>query len=169
LVLIQPSKLKVAGSNPAGVANSSYRKARIFGAFLPSVDRGNERTEEDRKGISGIFRDRESRTESRKTSRSAERPRSGRSGKATGDPPKKRRKKRAKVAQKSQATEEHFFYVTHGQTNAGLVRQVDETYKAIGADEQELGTFGNLKAAADAVSAHYDQNSRAELLHEGVS
>jgi hypothetical protein len=100
-----------------------------------------------------------------------------RSGNATGDPPKKRGKKRSPASPASenganrsnkyskrkstatrpnaQATERHFFWVTHGQTSAGFVEQVDETYKALGADERELGTFDSLKAAADAVSASF--------------
>jgi hypothetical protein len=60
------SKLKVAGSNPAGVASFSFRKVRIFAASHTSVARANMRTEADRQGISGNFRDCESRRESRK-------------------------------------------------------------------------------------------------------
>jgi hypothetical protein len=100
-----------------------------------------------------------------------------RSDNATGDPPRKRRKKRHPTLAankrranrldkcskpKSTATkpdaqepEQHFYWVTHGQTNAGFVEQVDETYRAIGADERDLGTFNSLKAAADAVSASF--------------
>jgi hypothetical protein len=55
-------------------------------------------------------------------------------------------KENTKAGQKSQGIEHHFFYVTHGQTNVGFVEQVNDTYKAIGADERELGTFGSLKA-----------------------
>ena len=65
------------------------------------------------------------------------------------------RKNNTKAAQESQAVEQHFFYVTHGQTNAGFVQQFGEIYKAIGDDERELGAFGSLKAAADAVSASF--------------
>ena len=65
------------------------------------------------------------------------------------------RKENTKAAQKSQATERHFFYVRHGQASAGFIEQVDKTYRAIGADERELGTFDSLKAAADAVSASF--------------
>jgi hypothetical protein len=63
----------------------------------------------------------------------------------------------------------HFYWVTHGQTNAGFVEQVDEIYRAIGADEQELGIFDSLKAAADAVSATYVQDSRAESCSGGAA
>jgi hypothetical protein len=79
------------------------------------------------------------------------------------------RKNNTKTRQDSQATERHFYWVTHGQTNAGFVDQVDGTYKAIGADERELGTFSTFKAAADAVSARHDRGSRLELLDGGVS
>jgi hypothetical protein len=97
----------------------------------------------------------------------AERPRNmfnTRLGKATGDPPKnvgpalagnKRRANRntgksqrrnnTKAGRDSQATEQHFFYVTHGQLNAGFVEQIDGRYKAIGADECELGGVGRTK------------------------
>jgi hypothetical protein len=68
-----------------------------------------------------------------------------------------------------QAVERHFFYITHGQTNLGSVEQVGETYKAIGAGERDLGTFGSLKPAADAVSAIYSQGSCAEPCSEGAS
>ena len=60
-----------------------------------------------------------------------------------------------KPRKNSQAVEQHFFYVTRGQTNAGFVQQFGEIYKAIGDDERELGAFGSLKAAADAVSASF--------------
>jgi hypothetical protein len=79
------------------------------------------------------------------------------------------RKNNTKAAQKYQATERHFFYITHGQTNLGFVEQVGETYEAIGADERDLGTFSSLKPAADAVSASYNQGSCAQLCSEGVS
>jgi hypothetical protein len=78
-------------------------------------------------------------------------------------------KENTKSGQKSQETERHFFFVTHGQTNAGFVEQIGESYKAIGADERELDTFSSLKAAADAVSATYDNGSRTEPLSEGVA
>jgi hypothetical protein len=54
---------------PAGVANFFFRKARVFGTSRAWAVPANMRTEEDRRGISGIFRDRESRTESRKRAR----------------------------------------------------------------------------------------------------
>jgi hypothetical protein len=66
------------------------------------------------------------------------------------------RKDNTKSAQKSQEIERHFFWITHGQTNAGFVEQIGESYKAIAADERSLGTFACLKAAADAVSAAYE-------------
>jgi hypothetical protein len=105
-------------------------------------------------------------------------------------PPQKRKKRSPTLAankrranrekkfseQKSTATrpdaqepERHFYWVAHGQTNAGFVEQVDHTYTAIGVDERELGTFDNLKAAADAVSARYDQDSCAESCSEGAA
>lgn len=109
-----------------------------------------------------------------------------RSGNATGDPPKKRRRKRSPTLaankrranrlnkcskRKSTATrpdaqesERHFYWIAHGQTNAGFIEQVDATYRAISADEQDLGTFGSLKAAADAVSARYAKGSHTEPL-----
>jgi hypothetical protein len=55
----------------------------------------------------------------------------------------------------AQEPERHFYWVTHGQTNIGFVEQVDKTYKAISADDRDLGTFDCLKAAADAVSASF--------------
>jgi hypothetical protein len=55
----------------------------------------------------------------------------------------------------AQEPERHFYWIAHGQTNVGFVEQVGETYKALGADEQELGTFDSLKAAADAFSASF--------------
>ena len=64
----------------------------------------------------------------------------------------------------AQEPERHFYWIAHGQTNAGFVEQLDETYKAIDADEKELGTFDSLKAAADAVSARYDYDSRVKSL-----
>jgi hypothetical protein len=53
----------------------------------------------------------------------------------------------------AQEPERHFYWIADGQTNIGFVDQVDDTYKALGADERELGTFSTLKAAADAVGA----------------
>jgi hypothetical protein len=64
-------------------------------------------------------------------------------------------KDNTKSAQKSQEIERHFFYVTHGQTNAGFIEQVDQTYRAIAPDERIIGTFNSIKAAADAVSAAF--------------
>jgi hypothetical protein len=69
----------------------------------------------------------------------------------------------------AQGPERHFYWIAHGQTNIGFIVQIGETYRAIGAGERKLGTFASLKAAADAVSAHYDKSSCAELLDEGVS
>jgi hypothetical protein len=69
----------------------------------------------------------------------------------------------------AQDVERHLYWVAHGQTNVGFIEQTGETYKAVGADERELGTFDALKAAADAVSASYDKSSHAVLLDEGVS
>jgi hypothetical protein len=54
-----------------------------------------------------------------------------------------------------QAVERHFFYVTNGQTNIGFVKQIGEIYKALDSDEQQIGSFDALKAAADAVNAAY--------------
>jgi hypothetical protein len=159
------------------------RKAHISGVSQPSGPPAKKRTEADQKDISGIFRDRESRTESRNAGTFtgaglAECPRntfSSRSGNATGDPPQKRspalagnkrranrkskfvsRKDNTKSAQKSQEIERHFFWITHGQTNAGFVQRLGDSYKALGADERALGTFASLTAAADAVSAAYE-------------
>jgi hypothetical protein len=53
----------------------------------------------------------------------------------------------------AQEPERHFYWIADGQINIGFVDQVDDTYKALGSDERELGTFSTLKAAADAVSA----------------
>ena len=63
----------------------------------------------------------------------------------------------------AQELERHFYWIAHGQTNVGFVEQVEED-KTLGADERDLGSFDSLKAAADAVTARYDQNSCAELL-----
>lgn len=68
----------------------------------------------------------------------------------------------------AQGLERHFYWIAYGQTNVGFVEQVDDTYRAIGADEQELGTFASLKAAADAVSATRVQGSCAESCSEGA-
>jgi hypothetical protein len=56
-----------AGSNPAGVANFLCEKAEVLGASCASGTLAKMRTEADRRGVSGIFRDRKSRTKSRKT------------------------------------------------------------------------------------------------------
>jgi hypothetical protein len=94
----------------------------------------------------------------------------GRSGRSTGDPPQKRspaspasenganrvkkcsKRKSTAARPNAQEPEQHFYWIADGQTNIGFVEQVDETYKAISADERELGTFDSLKAAANAVS-----------------
>ena len=68
---------------------------------------------------------------------------------------KSQRKNNTKAETKPQDAERHFFWIASGQVNLGFVEQVDETYKAISADERDLGTFGSLKAAADAVSANF--------------
>jgi hypothetical protein len=54
------------------------------------------------------------------------------------------RKDNTESAQKSQEIERHFFWITHGQTNAGLVEQIGESYKAIAADERAPGPFATL-------------------------
>jgi hypothetical protein len=55
-------------------------------------------------------------------------------------------------AAESQERGYHFFWITHGQTNAGFVEQIGDSYKAITADGVDIGVFDSLKAAADAVS-----------------
>src|SRR5271168_2174170 len=65
-------------------------------------------------------------------------------------------KNNTKSGPKTQDIERHFYWVTRGQTNVGFVEQIGEDYRAIDADERGLGTFGSLKAAADAVSAIYE-------------
>jgi hypothetical protein len=66
---------------------------------------------------------------------------------------KSQRKNNTKAGQDSQATDRHFFWITHGQTNLGFVEQIGETYKALDSDEQPIGLFDTLKGAADAVGA----------------
>ncbi len=61
-------------------------------------------------------------------------------------------KKDTELGAETQKIEQHFYWDTHGQTNVGFGEQVGEAYKAIDADERGVGTFGDLKAAADAVS-----------------
>jgi hypothetical protein len=56
----------------------------------------------------------------------------------------------------AQESERHFFWITHGQINAGFVEQIDKIYKALDVAERELGIFDCLKAAADAVSASFE-------------
>jgi hypothetical protein len=56
----------------------------------------------------------------------------------------------------AQGPERHFYWIADGQTNAGFVEQIGESYNALAADERALGTFANLTAAADAVSAAYE-------------
>jgi hypothetical protein len=70
---------------------------------------------------------------------------------------KSKSRKRKSTARRpdAQEPERRFFWVTHGQINAGFVQQVDDVYKALGADERELGNFDTLKSAADAVSASF--------------
>jgi hypothetical protein len=55
----------------------------------------------------------------------------------------------------AQELEQNFYWIAAGQTNIGFVEQLDKTYKALGADERELGNFDSLKAAADAVHASF--------------
>jgi hypothetical protein len=76
---------------------------------------------------------------------------------ATRRVPKLAQKRRSPASRGTpvQEPERHFFWITYGQINAGFVDQVDDAYKAISADEQNLGTFNNLTAAADAVSANF--------------
>jgi hypothetical protein len=61
----------------------------------------------------------------------------------------------------AQEPERHFYWIAHGQTNIGFVEQLGDTYKAIGADERELGTFDSLKAAADAISEQVERRGGA--------
>jgi hypothetical protein len=56
----------------------------------------------------------------------------------------------------AQGPEQHFYWIADGQTNAGFVEQIGESYKAIAGDDRSLGTFTSLTAAADAVSAAYE-------------
>jgi hypothetical protein len=56
----------------------------------------------------------------------------------------------------AQERNRHFYWIADGRTNAGLVKQIGESYKALAADERPLGNFANLAAAADAVSAAYE-------------
>jgi hypothetical protein len=98
--------------------------------------------------------------------------RAKRSRKVPDDPPQKRSpalvgsKRRAnrknrhvqrtdttKADQKRKGAQHRFLWVTSGSQNIGFIEQVDETYTAIGADDQTIGVFTSLKAAADAVSA----------------
>jgi hypothetical protein len=71
---------------------------------------------------------------------------------------KSKSSKRKSTARRSDAqeSERRFFWVAHGQINAGFVEQIDEIYKALDVNERELGSFGSLKAAADAVSASFE-------------
>ena len=69
---------------------------------------------------------------------------------------------------KAQEPERRFYWITSGQVNIGFVEQIDETYRAISADERDLGTFSIFKAAADAVSAQYEKCSRAGTFSEGA-
>ena len=63
---------------------------------------------------------------------------------------------------KAQEPEQHFYWIADGQINIGFVEQVAETYKAISADERELGTFDSLKAAADAISEQLERRGGAD-------
>jgi hypothetical protein len=65
------------------------------------------------------------------------------------------RQKSAARRPEAPESERHFYWITHGQINAGFVEQIDKTYKALSADERELGNFDSLKAAADAVHASF--------------
>jgi hypothetical protein len=65
---------------------------------------------------------------------------------------KSSRQKSAVRRPDTQEPERHFYWVADGQTNIGFVEQIDKTYKALSADERELGRFDSLTAAADAVS-----------------
>jgi hypothetical protein len=55
------------------------------------------------------------------------------------------------------------------RSNVGFIEQIGEIYKAIGDDERELGTFNSLKAAADAVSASFNQGSCPEPCSGGAA
>jgi hypothetical protein len=70
---------------------------------------------------------------------------------------KSKSSKRKSTARRSDAqeSEQHFYWINHGQTTVGFVEQFDNTYKALSADERELGSFGSLKAASDAVGASW--------------
>jgi hypothetical protein len=65
----------------------------------------------------------------------------------------------------AQEPERHFYWIADGQTNVGFVEQIGASYKALAADERALGTFGSLKAAADAVSAACEAALSAVLEH----
>jgi hypothetical protein len=69
----------------------------------------------------------------------------------------------------AQEPERRFYWIANGQTNIGFVEQVDETYRAISADEWGLCTFDSLKAAADAFSAYHEKSSHGERLDGGAS
>jgi hypothetical protein len=62
----------------------------------------------------------------------------------------------------AQGPARHFYWIADGQTNIGFVEQVGKSYRAIGADEKELGTFNSLKSAADAVSERIDRRGGAD-------
>jgi hypothetical protein len=140
-----PPKAKVRGSNPFGRANTN-----------------NDLTASDILSADAL---------------SAECPRKrfgGRSERSTGDPPQKRspaspasengahrelkcsKRKSTSARPDAHGPEQHFYWIADGQTDAGFVEQIGESYKAIAADERALGTFANLTAAADAVSAAYE-------------
>jgi hypothetical protein len=68
----------------------------------------------------------------------------------------------------AQESERHFYWIADGQTNIGFVEQVEETYRAISADEWGLCTFDGLKAAADAFSACHEKSSHGERLDGGA-
>jgi hypothetical protein len=65
-------------------------------------------------------------------------------------------RKNTKSRADAQESASKIFWITHGTTNIGYVRQSAASYEALDNDERLLGIFGSLREAADAVDAAFD-------------